>query len=101
MWETTFMQISDVVPGGAAFSGTPELEQLFLDGNEVSHTVENARSPFAGLPRLRVLSLRRNRIKSVWSGALAGLVGLEELRMEGNVISTLEKGAFDGCPMLR
>ena len=87
--------------GSGVFAETPLLETLDLSGNELSHTVEDSRAPFRGLAELRELRLGRNRIGSVGADALVGLESLEELELEGNVVSTFQKGAFEHTPLLR
>ena len=79
----------------------PALESLALDGNEISHTIEDMAAPFRGLSSLRKLTLRRNLIKSVGEEAFAGgLDSLEEIDLRGNVISTVQENAFAALPLL-
>ena len=83
------------------FAEVPLLESLALDGNEISHTVEDMAAPFRGLSRLRKLTLRRNLIKSVGEEAFAGgLDSVEEIDLRGNVISTVQENAFAALPLL-
>ncbi len=84
-----------------AFAETPNLEILNLDGNELSHSLEDAEAPFGGLVKLSNLSLNRNQIKSIGEFALKTLESLEWLEVNDNVISTVQEGAFEHTPLLR
>ena len=78
----------------------PLLRHLQLDGNELSHTVEDTAAPFKHLKMLEKLGLARNSIKSVGNQALLGLEALESLDLTENVISTLQENPFSHLPRL-
>eukprot|EP00092_Neocalanus_flemingeri_P010605 GFUD01011424.1.p1 GENE.GFUD01011424.1~~GFUD01011424.1.p1 ORF type:complete len:1305 (-),score=340.61 GFUD01011424.1:343-4257(-) len=82
------------------FEEVPLLEELFLDGNQLSHTIEDTAAPFKHLKLLRVLTLARNSIKSVGNQALVGLEKLEELDLSENVISTIQENPLSHLPLL-
>ena len=82
------------------FEEVPLLEKLFLDGNQLSHTIEDTAAPFKYLKMLRVLTLARNSIKSVGNQALMGLEQLEELDLSQNVISTIQENPLSHLPLL-
>ena len=82
------------------FVEVPLLEELHLDGNQLSHTVEDTAAPFKHLTRLRVLGLARNSIKSVGNLALAGLDSLETVDLSANVISTIQESPVAGLSHL-
>jgi Leucine-rich repeat (LRR) protein len=84
-----------------SFQEVPLLRQLWLDGNQLSHTVEDTAAPFKHLKQLQKLSLARNSIKSVGNQALLGLEALENLDLTGNVISTLQENPFSHLPRLQ
>ena len=77
-----------------SFAEVSDLEELYLDGNLLSHTIEDTSTPFRHLGQLRVLGLSRNNIKSVGSLALAGLENLETVDLSENVISTVQESSF-------
>ena len=83
-----------------AFKEVPPLEELLLDGNQLSHTIEDTAAPFKHLKLLRVLTLARNSIKSVGNQALLGLEKLEELDLSQNVISTIQENPLSHLPLL-
>jgi len=82
------------------FAEVPLLEELLLDGNQLSHTIEDTAEPFKNLKLLRVLTLARNSIKSVGNQALLGLEKLEELDLSENVISTIQENPLSHLPLL-
>jgi len=82
------------------FEEVPLLEELFLDGNQLSHTIEDTAAPFKHLKLLRVLTLARNSIKSVGNQALIGLEKLQELDLTENVISTVQDNPLSHLPLL-
>ena len=73
-----------------SFAEVQDLEELYLDGNQLSHTIEDTATPFKHLSKLKVLGLARNNIKSVGNLALAGLESLETVDLSDNVISTIQ-----------
>lgn len=73
------------------FAEVPLLEELHLDNNQLSHTIEDTQAPFKHLTKLRVLGLSGNSIKSVGNLALIGLDSLETLDLSDNVISTIQE----------
>ena len=77
-----------------SFAEVSLLEELYLDGNQLSHTIEDTAEPFKHLSKLRVLGLSSNSIKSVGNKALVGLDSLETLDLSENVISTLQESPF-------
>ena len=72
------------------FADVPLLETLALDGNEISHTIEDMEAPFKGLVNLKSLSLGNNLIKSIGNRAFLGLDSLEIIDVRDNVISTVQ-----------
>ena len=72
------------------FADVPLLETLALDGNEISHTIEDMEAPFKGLVNLKSLSLGNNLIKSIGNRAFLGLDSLESIDVRDNVISTVQ-----------
>jgi len=82
------------------FLEVPLLEVLGLDGNQLSHTIEDTPEPFHGLNRLKQLTLSRNAIKSVGAKALVGLENLEQLDLSDNVVSTIQENPFSHLPLL-
>ena len=76
------------------FAEVPLVEILALDGNEISHTVEDMKAPFKGLLHLQKLTLSRNQIKSVGEEAFVGLDNLNAVDLSDNVISTIQENAF-------
>ena len=72
------------------FLEVPLLEVLGLDGNQLSHTIEDTNEPFHILNHLKQLTLSRNAIKSVGAKALDGLDNLEQV----NPISNLKLVVF-------
>ena len=82
--------IQHIEPGDS-FEEVPRLQELRLDGNQLSHTVEDTAAPFRHLASLRLLGLGWNSIKSVGRDALVGLESLETLDLTGNTISTLQE----------
>ena len=83
-----------------SFAEVPLLQELLLDGNQLSHTVEDTAAPFKHLKMLQTLGLARNSIKSVGNQALLGLEALQSLDLSGNVISTLQENPFAHLPSL-
>ena len=77
------------------FADVPLLETLALDGNEISHTIEDMEAPFDGLANLKTLTLSRNHIKSIGAQAFVGLGKLEEIDLKDNTISTVQENAFE------
>ena len=55
-----------------SFAEVPLLTELLLDGNQLSHTVEDTAAPFKHLKHLELLGLAGNSIKSVGNQALLG-----------------------------
>ena len=86
---------------GRTFAEVPLLETLALDGNEISHTIEDMEAPFDGLDNLKSLSLSNNLIKSIGSQAFSGLESLEMVDLRDNVISTVQENAFQHLPRLQ
>ena len=87
---------------GRTFSDVPLLETLALDGNEISHTIEDMEAPFDGLINLKSLTLSKNLIKSIGNRAFhGGLDSLEVIDVRDNVISTVQENAFENLPKLR
>ena len=86
---------------GRTFADVPLLETLALDGNEISHTIEDMEAPFDGLAKLKTLSLSNNLIKSIGNRAFLGLNSLEKIDVRDNVISTVQKNAFENLPRLQ
>lgn len=86
---------------GRTFVDVPLLETLFLDGNELSHTIEDMEAPFDGLAKLKTLSLSNNLIKSIGNRAFLGLESLEVIDVKDNVISTVQENAFSNLPRLQ
>jgi len=82
------------------FAEVTRLEVLRLDGNQLSHTIEDTPNTFDSLVSLRVLSLSGNAIKSVGRHALTGLRSLEQLDLSENVISTIQENPFEACALL-
>lgn len=76
------------------FAEVPLVEVLALDGNKISHTIEDMKSPFKGLLHLQRLTLSRNQIKSVGDQAFLGIDDLESIDLRDNVISTIQENAF-------
>jgi Leucine-rich repeat (LRR) protein len=72
------------------FVEVPRLRSLTLDGNQISHTIEDTPATFQVLKDLRNLTLASNQIKSMGRNALTGLQNLEYLDLANNVISTLQ-----------
>lgn len=95
------------IEGGAnndeakTFADVPLLETLALDGNELSHTIEDMEAPFHGLSNLKSLSLSNNLVKSVGNRAFLGLDSLEMVDLRDNVISTVQENAFGQLPRLQ
>ena len=83
------------------FEEVPRLEELYLDGNQLSHTIEDTQAPFKHLDQLKVLGLARNNIKSIGSLALVGLEHIEELDFSDNIISTVQENPFAHLAELR
>lgn len=83
------------------FAEVPNLESLLLDGNEISHTVEDMTAPFNGLAMLKKLSLSRNPIRSVGGKAFLGLEHLEELDLSESPISTIKDNTFSHLSLLQ
>ena len=79
---------------GRTFADVPLLETLALDGNEISHTIEDMEAPFDGLTNLKTLSLNNNMIKSVGNRSFLKLKSLEEIDLRDNHISTVQENAF-------
>ncbi|QQP56635.1 Leucinerich repeats and immunoglobulinlike domains 3, partial [Caligus rogercresseyi] len=74
------------------FEEVPLIEVLALDGNALSHTIEDSDSPFLGLKHLRKLTLSRNKIKSIGEFAFNGeLRSLQEIDLRSNIISTVHE----------
>lgn len=95
------------IEGGAGnhdsrtFADVPLLETLALDGNEISHTIEDMEAPFDGLVNVKSISLSNNHIKSIGSRAFLGLDSLETLDIRDNLISTVQENAFQHLTQLR
>ena len=83
------------------FEEVPLLEELYLDGNQLSHTIEDTQAPFKHLDQLKVLGLSRNNIKSIGNLALVGLKHIEELDFSDNIISTVQENPFSHLADLR
>jgi len=77
------------------------LEELYLDGNQLSHTIEDTSEPFKHLSKLRVLGLAANSIKSLGNMALVGLDNLESIDLSNNVISTIQESPFSSLSHLK
>ena len=84
-----------------SFKEVSSLKQLLLDGNQLSHTVEDTPAPFKHLNNLETLSLARNWIKSVGNQALVGLQSLHHLDLSSNVISSVQENPFSELPHLQ
>ena len=49
--------ISHIEATGDTFTEIPQLEELYLDGNQLSHTIEDTVRPFKHLSKLRILGI--------------------------------------------
>ena len=49
--------ISHIEATEDTFTEIPQLEELYLDGNQLSHTIEDTVRPFKHLSKLRILGI--------------------------------------------
>jgi len=92
-----------------SFSSCPKLEYLNLDGNAIKNC-QNGKAAFENLPELRHLSLRGNRLITISYDRvedeigilpLKGLKRLTTLLLDGNCISIIQPGCFNGSEALQ
>lgn len=79
------------------FTDVPEVRQLFCAG---CHLSSISTTLLQTLPLLRELDLRNNRLTQVPLGVASSvLLNLVTLRLDGNHISFVERGAISGSPL--
>ncbi|XP_077025078.1 chondroadherin-like protein isoform X2 [Tamandua tetradactyla] len=81
--------VTHLAPGDLA--GAQALRWLYLSGNHISHVSPGALGPAQELEKVY---LDRNQLQEVPTEALEGLPALLELQLSGNLLRTLQDGAF-------
>lgn len=83
------------------FEIVPDIQLLNLDGNLISHVVDDAFETTRGCSQIRRLSLRDNLLTSVPRRAMACLTNLEVLDLSGSQFEFLTDLDFKGLQRLR
>ena len=79
------------------FSGLTSLQELYLNGNDLSLLPAGV---FSGLTSLERLDLQENQLSSLPAGVFSGLTSLRELDLESNQLSLLPASVFSGLTSL-
>ena len=73
------------------FSGLTSLQQLYLNGNELSLLPDGV---FSGLPALTDLDLNNNALSSLDAEVFSDLTAVTSIDLSGNALSSLPDGVF-------
>lgn len=76
----------------AVFTRMPDIEEINMEDNQLSHIDDGA---FSGLDKLHILNLFGNYLTVLRAGTFTGAINLRNLNCGFNAIETIEEGALN------